>query len=87
MTFFRNSDRSSSITGDALYATTDKRHITDEKWSPDRAYLYLAGGREGAIDIEQDKFVDRSVSEGLEGHPGRNDDGRGEKTRNQRPRL
>ena len=30
-TFFRDSDRASRIAEDALYATKDERHITDEK--------------------------------------------------------
>lgn len=30
-TFLRNSDRSSSIAGDTLYTTTDKRYVTKEK--------------------------------------------------------
>ena len=29
---------------------------------------YLAGGREGAVDIEQEEFVDWSVGEGFGGH-------------------
>ena len=29
---------------------------------------YLAGGREGVVDIEQEEFVDWSVGEGFGGH-------------------
>ena len=50
-------------------------------------HFYLAGGREGSIDVEQDQFIDGSVSEGLRGHSGGNDGGKSEKTRNQWPRL
>ena len=66
-TFFRNSDRSSSITGDALYAVQGKKSPTRKRRPGE--YLYLAGGCEGAIDVEQDQFVDGSVGEGLGGHP------------------
>ena len=30
--------------------------------------LYLAGGRKGAVNIEQDEFIDWSVGEGFGGH-------------------
>jgi len=49
--FFRNSDRSSSIAGDALYAAQIKTSPT-RKEQPGGGYLYLAGGCKGAIDIE-----------------------------------
>ena len=69
--FFRSSDRSSSIAGDALYTPADKRHVGDqEKEIAGGRKLYLTGGREGAIDIEQDQFVDGPVGEGLGDHSG-----------------
>ena len=40
---------------------------------------YLAGGREGAVDIEQEEFVDWSVGEGFGGHSwGATEVGKGE---------
>ena len=43
-------------------------------------HFYLAGGREGVISVEQDQFIDGSVSEGLGGHSGGSDGGKSEKT-------
>ena len=79
--FFRDSDRTSRTTGDALYATEDIMHITDEK-SVTRWNTSLPGGGESAIDIKRDQLVDRSVSEELWEHAERNNGDKSEKTRN-----
>ena len=64
MTSFRSLYSSSSITGDVLCATADKR-ITNEKRQPGRSYLHPMGGFEGVIDIKQQKFVGATTSKGL----------------------